>query len=238
MIIQSKFTKYLIHLSILIIPAICLSNIAFADGVNSTQWNNYFLGKSVDDNIHKSYQIFRFQYKVTNGTMDKLAQGSNGSEDLTSNLHSTNNGTFYLKVPRNYPSVQEYDNASAQPTPGVYFILNGVQAHYSVSTLDCFFVYSIPFSGNSEMEIIFSYPAAYDLQNVRHGYDISSSCNRQTIVSYMPPLEQIRAGIEPKNVQCVTGLVTVLHPGNNMPSCVNHETLKILVERGWAKTSS
>jgi hypothetical protein len=94
----------------------------------------------------------------------------------------------------------------------------------------------VPFSGNSEVDMMVVHPLISNLPSAYHGDNISQSCNRQTVVSYMPPLEQINAGVDPKDVTCITGFVTVLHPVTNMPSCVKLDTFTILIERGWAKS--
>ena len=204
--------------------------------MNDIQWRNYFLGTSTDHNTSQYNQIFKFQFGVINGIIDKLTYDSI-AKDTIIEAHSIHNGTLYIKFPRSYPFAQGYSNASAHYEPFVSFLLNGTNDRYPMSKSDCFFVYSVPFSGNSRVDMIITYPSISDLPNIYHGDTVSPLCNYQTIVSYMPPLEQINAGVDPKDVQCITEFVVLLHPGNKMPVCVKPNTSKILVERGWAKTS-
>jgi hypothetical protein len=233
-----EFTKYFLLIPLLMIFAICLFDNVFAENIDEKQWQNYFLGKSVNNKPPKSDQLFKFQFRVTNGTINKLTQDYD-TGSIIADVYSSSNSTLEIKFPRNYPFMQGYDNASVHYTPLVYFatkyVLNSTE--YTVNSLDCFFVYSIPFSGNSKVSMVIAYPLISGLPNIYHGDNIPQSCNSQTIASYLPPLKQIRDGITPNNVSCMNGFVTVLHNTNNLPACVKPDTSKILVERGWAKAS-
>ncbi len=236
MIMKLEFTKCFLLIPLLVIFTIGLFDNAFAENMDSKQWQNYFLGKSINNNPPKSDQLFKFQFRVTNGTINKITQSSQ-FEGLTVDASGTANATLEVKFPRNYPFVQGYNNASEHYTPLIYFAINHLEGKYAGSTSECFFVYSVPFSGNSEIDMMIIHLLISNLPDIYHGDNIPPSCNYKTIASFMPPLEQIPAGIELSNVQCVSGLVTVLHPDNKMPACVKPETANILIERGWAKTS-
>lgn len=54
----------------------------------------------------------------------------------------------------------------------------------------------------------------------------------QTVSS---PLEQLWFGIVPKDIQCKQGLDLIIKIHDNMPACVNPQTVQKLVERGWTK---
>jgi hypothetical protein len=54
----------------------------------------------------------------------------------------------------------------------------------------------------------------------------------------MSPLEQFRSGINAKQVQCMTGLELVIKSENSSSACVLHSSAFVLMERGWAITSS
>jgi hypothetical protein len=62
---------------------------------------------------------------------------------------------------------------------------------------------------------------------------VGKTLYQQNIDPHISLLKQITAGVEPKSVQCITGLVSVLHLGNNIPYCVKPNTSKVLAERGW-----
>lgn len=49
------------------------------------------------------------------------------------------------------------------------------------------------------------------------------------------PLKQFKSGIAANNVSCNDGLQLIFKAENGSPACVNHDTSKILIERGWAK---
>lgn len=53
------------------------------------------------------------------------------------------------------------------------------------------------------------------------------------IAHFPPPLKQIRTGTAPENVTCTEGLELVFKSTNGSPACVKHNTVKILIERGW-----
>src|SRR5574337_1789430 len=52
----------------------------------------------------------------------------------------------------------------------------------------------------------------------------------QTVSS---PLEQLRFGIVPKDIQCKQGLDLIIKIHDNMPACVKPETAHTLIMRGW-----
>ena len=51
---------------------------------------------------------------------------------------------------------------------------------------------------------------------------------------FPPPLKQISNGIAPENVTCMEGLSLVTKATNNLPACVKHSSIEILIQRGWA----
>lgn len=55
---------------------------------------------------------------------------------------------------------------------------------------------------------------------------------------HLAPLKQIRVGIGALDVSCKDGYGLVLKSTNNMPSCVKSSTADVLVQRGWALSSS
>jgi hypothetical protein len=258
---QPNFAKYFLFMFILVAFTICLFGNAFAEKVNDDSWHKlYIIGHYVNSTPPKPDQIFVAQYKI-NTTSESI---TSGNDNIIASVDTTDKGLFELKIPRNIPyhNTGAYtDNAT---NFDFTVLINGLDSwlYYHpksnmtedarkqlINTVtrpppypesydrydDCYYYFSIPFYTHAEIKIVYGFNGL--ISAPYHGDNISPSCNPKTIVSYMPPLEQIRAGVDPKNVLCVTGFVTVLHPENNMPSCVKPETSKILIERGWAKAS-
>lgn len=51
------------------------------------------------------------------------------------------------------------------------------------------------------------------------------------------PLQQLRHGIAPKDVNCLQGLHLIFKSENGSPACVKPNTAQILIDHGWAKAS-
>lgn len=50
-----------------------------------------------------------------------------------------------------------------------------------------------------------------------------------------PPLQQLKTGIESKDIACKVGLELMIKTGDGLPVCVRYPTANVLLERGWAK---
>jgi hypothetical protein len=245
----------------LVVFIIYLSSNAFAENVNNNSWHKlYIVGHYVNSNPAKPDQIFVAQYRI-NSTSESI---TSGNDNIIASVDTADKGLFELKIPRNIPyhNTGTYtDNASKYDFT---ILINGLDSwsYYHpqsnmtedarkqlINTItrpppypesydkydDCYYYFSIPFYTYAEIKIVYGFNGL--ISSPYHGDNISSSCNPKTIVSYMPPLEQINAGVDPMNVQCVTGLVTVLHPKISTPVCVKPATAQVLFERGWAKAS-
>lgn len=56
------------------------------------------------------------------------------------------------------------------------------------------------------------------------------------IMGLSSPLKQFKSGVKAQDVQCQPYYFTlVIKSEDGTPACVKPDTLKILVERGWAK---
>lgn len=68
--------------------------------------------------------------------------------------------------------------------------------------------------------------------------DTSTITHKEHSVSNLikSSLMQFKSGIATKDVTCKEGLQLVLKSENNHPACVKPNTVKILIERGWART--
>jgi hypothetical protein len=47
------------------------------------------------------------------------------------------------------------------------------------------------------------------------------------------PLEQVKSGVAPKDVQCKQGFTLILKAEDGSPACVDPTVAQILVQRGW-----
>ncbi|HEX5457126.1 MAG TPA: hypothetical protein VFX64_01930 [Candidatus Nitrosotalea sp.] len=56
-------------------------------------------------------------------------------------------------------------------------------------------------------------------------------------IHFVTPLQQIRSGVEPKDVTCKNTLQLVMKMEDGSPACVKPDTAKVLIERGWARLS-
>jgi len=62
---------------------------------------------------------------------------------------------------------------------------------------------------------------------------ISSGIFTKTLQVHIPPLQQIRLGMEPEDLVCSEGLVKIEKLSDNSIACVKPSTAEKLVERGW-----
>ena len=54
----------------------------------------------------------------------------------------------------------------------------------------------------------------------------------------MPPMKQMKSGIAAQDITCNDGLDLIFKSHNGKPICVKPFTATILMERGWAMSSS
>lgn len=167
-------------------------------------------------------QIFKVYYRVLNGTIDKV-----GREQVQ--VSSNNgNGTLEIKFPRNYPYTNE--DASIAPIsvrPMVIFEAEPydemIDITYSHLT-DCFFVFSIPFTYNKTIGLVWTYLL---WEKPAHGDTIPDSCISQTMIDNVPtkkdgtisPLQQVKAGIAPRDVLCSSPNNMLIISMSDKPYC-------------------
>lgn len=48
-----------------------------------------------------------------------------------------------------------------------------------------------------------------------------------------PPLEQVKSGVQPKDVQCKKGFTLILKADDGSAACVDPQVAQILIQRGW-----
>ena len=49
----------------------------------------------------------------------------------------------------------------------------------------------------------------------------------------LPPLEQVKSGVQAKDVQCKQGLTLIIKAEDGSPACVYPQVAQILAQRGW-----
>ncbi len=61
----------------------------------------------------------------------------------------------------------------------------------------------------------------------------SINMSSNSTVSGLPPLEQVKSGISPKDVTCKQGLTLIIKADDGSPACVDPQVMQILIQRGW-----
>ena len=51
--------------------------------------------------------------------------------------------------------------------------------------------------------------------------------------SMLLPLQQVKSGVAPKDVQCKSGFILIFKAEDNSPACVDPTVATILAQRGW-----
>ncbi len=169
------------------IPVLILSMLVFMNFLyssnamaydNTSNWNTLNVpGKFLYSTPMKADQIFVFQYRATNGILENFTANQLGS--YTADVHSTLSTVFELKIPRNYP----YSNVGR---PIVSVSVNGNdlnQQQYSFLSDDCFFKFSIPFSGKANVTLSFTHLLAAE---PFHGDSVPQYCMNETMVPEFP----------------------------------------------------
>ena len=64
------------------------------------------------------------------------------------------------------------------------------------------------------------------------GIDSVPSEHEEALILELPPLKQIREGIEPQNVSCKSDM-DLIFKYNGSPACVNSSSVEKLIQRGW-----
>jgi hypothetical protein len=222
---DNKSLISLLLASSLFLPLL-LSAPAYASNGDEEWRTAYKVGKFLNSEPPKSDQIFKIQYRAVNGTIESLGV----PDEVAAIVTSDGNGTLQIRYPRNYPYTNDIDGGG---DPVV--IINEIDVIASQDMTDCFFVFSIPFTGSSRIVLAWAYQA---VEQPRHGDVIPDSCISQTVVESVPvrqdgtisPLHQVRAGVAAEDVACKEGLELVINP-NGKPYCAQPSTAIVLRER-------
>jgi hypothetical protein len=224
-----------LHLSIIVILATSLGivcNNVFADNVASTEWNvRKVIGKFLYSDPPKPDKVFNFQYRVVNGIIENLTLDQQGL--YTAKVNSADQGMLQLRIPRNYPlsNINTTANLASIDVNGV-----GIDTQkYSFGATDCFFEYSIPFSGNAVISVGFRiYPESIPFDGNKVPYHcITDTLLYNPVMTPSSPLKQFKSGIAVNDIQCKQGFELVIKSHNNFPACVKLSSLARLLEQGW-----
>ena len=150
---------------------------AFTDNGTDNWIVQNITGKFLYSNPLKSDQTFAFQYRVSNGVLGNFTVNPLGY--YTAKVSSVLPTTFELKIPKNYP----YSNIGR---PIISVLVNGNnldQQQYSFTSTDCFFEFSIPFSGESNIALSF---ASHPAEEPFHGDTVPKYCIDETTVPEFP----------------------------------------------------
>jgi hypothetical protein len=193
---------------------------------NQTEWKTFHAVGHYQNtnNPSKSDKLFKVKYQAINGTVDSI---ENQYNNFVIDVSSINSGLFEIKIPRNYPYTNQ-PSANSFPQSFMISVNHNQILNYNETTSDCYFEYSIPFSGTSKIEILSVYlliSAPY------HGDHIIDKCLPQTTF-LVAPLKQLKTGTLATNVLCNEGLQLVVKQ-EKFPACVNPEHVTRLVQRGW-----
>jgi hypothetical protein len=136
-----------------------------------------------------------------------------------------------VKYPRNYP----YTNAGVEGEGRATVFVNEIEEFPEMKVTDCFYEFSIPFSGDSRIDVVWAYLAALF---PHHGDDVPASCIEETVVANVPtradgtisPLQQFKVGIDARDIICTANLKLVISPSEK-PYCSTPASAETLNER-------
>ncbi|MGI0008494.1 MAG: hypothetical protein ACRD92_02630 [Nitrosopumilaceae archaeon] len=218
--------------SLLLIPYFTHLAFSLSESIeNHKNWEKHYLLGQFSDTDLESNKIFLFEYRSINGMVDSFTH--DGFSTLVAETHD-NDGVFKLKFPRNYP----YTNDPKQ-SPGANFLVleNGIETASFTKRIDeCHFVFSIPYSGQTQIKIAWTYLLSESELLKNHGDEIPEHCINQTIVDGLRPLHQFKAGVESNYIQCKEEFELAIKSSDGTPACVKPATKLKLIERGWTKS--
>ncbi len=63
----------------------------------------------------------------------------------------------------------------------------------------------------------------------------NTSTNMTTLATHtmIMPLEQVKSGVAPKDIQCKQGFTLILKADDGSAACVDPQVAQILIQRGW-----
>lgn len=230
--------KSYIVIALFLASSLILDLFSFSAPVNATSENGesegwktaYTVGKFLYNESSKPDQIFKIQYRVINGTIEEF---NAPITNIIAKISTSGNGTLEIRYPRNYPYTNDFSDTFGRDN--IEYFVNNMPVDLDIdapTVSDCFFEFSIPFSGSSEIGFAWVYLAT---NAPHHGDKIADSCISQTLVENVPtkkdgtirPLYQVRAGVAPEDVLCPPGLELILNP-KGKPYCVTEAIIEFL----------
>lgn len=145
------------------------------------QWNTaYIVGEYRYSDPPKPNQTFKMYYRVTNGEVESLT-----TNPIVANVTSSGNGILEIMFPRNYPYTNHENGIHNFVIDSRIDPARNIQDNRV--TTDCFFVFSIPFSGSDSIELGW---ISLLWQEPWHGDEVAESCVPRTIVQVTPEMLQ------------------------------------------------
>jgi len=193
-------------------------------------WKTYHaIGKYLNSNPPKPDQVFNIKYRAINGVIESFEESGQGS--FLAQVNSVNNGKLEILFPRNYPYTNGYGEGHGKSF--TVFNHNEPQKDYEVKLekTDCFFEYSIPFTGNQRLGLGF---ISITVATPFHGDEVPTNCINETI--YLPPpLKQFKSGIALDDIKCKENYQKVFKIKEGSPACVKPTSIPRLEMQGWSE---
>jgi hypothetical protein len=223
-----------------------LALVADASVINSDQegWQTeYVVGRFFNADPPKEDRIFKFQYRVMNGTIDEFKIVQQIKDDVLGQgidikVNSSKNATLEIMIPRNFPYTNNPPDTPSGIDDLVFVPKGGGNIEDTRITTECFFVFSVPVTNTIEMTL-----AMFTIldKSPYHGDEIPDSCVSQTIVENVPvkkdgtitPPQQRKEGIAPEDVLCPEGLQLFIRSIDDKSYCLTPELTDKFVDRGW-----
>lgn len=216
---------------LLIIVIIGIQSVfATPDGppAKEPNWKTYHaIGKYLNSDPPKHDQVFNIKYRAINGVIESFEESGLGY--FLTQVNSLNNGTLEILIPRNYP----YTNGFGEGHGKSFTVSNHnePQKNYEVKLeeTNCFFEYSIPFTGDQRLELSF---VSITVATPFHGDEVTTNCINETI--YLPPpTKQFKSGIAVGDIKCKENYQKIFKIKNGYPACVKPSSISKLMARGW-----
>ncbi len=129
-------------------------------------------------NPQEPSQFFKIPYRIDGGTITTLE--TNNKADVFVGIKSDKEGKFEIEIPKNFPYTN-YDFDSRNYLFDVFINDTQLNTQSFESQNDCYYVFSLPFKGNSQIK--FSFNADYQSKKPWYGDKVDQKCVSETIVS-------------------------------------------------------
>jgi hypothetical protein len=197
------------------------------------EWKtHYAVSEFVNPGQPEPREIFKIHYRVLNGMVEQFHMPYGEYAHHIQAKVSGGSGTLEIMFPKNYPSA----NADGGGEAIVFVGEREVAPEYS-SANECFYEFSISFSGPTTVELLW---ADFLTGEPLRGVSVPDSCLPETTVQQVAktrdgiiaPLHQVRSGVLPSEVVCGDGFELVSHP-DGRPYCVTPNSIEQLIDRWY-----